>query len=170
MSSSHLATKPASVDTDFSASLDAPQNRLKSQHDSMGLTPNSRGFAAVLAAYRATGGTVRGDDLGRLMEDHRLGDFLSLARLIASRQVFTFEWRDSFWIPMFQFDQRDLSVKKGSRQVLAELASVFDGWTLAAWFAQPNSWLNDRRPVDLLDSHPASVLAAARVDRFIATG
>lgn len=170
MSSSHFARKPVSANTDVGDSRDIPHNRLKIRHDLLGVTPDSRGFAAVLAAFRTTGGTVRGDDLGRLMEDHRLGDFLSLARLIVSRQVFAFEWRDTFWIPMFQFDQRDLSVKKGSRQVLAELASVFDGWTLAAWFAQPNSWLKDRLPVDLLDSHPGSVLAAARVDRFIATG
>ena len=71
---------------------------------------------------------------------------------------------------MFQFELRDLSVKQGPRKVLAELSPVLDGWALAAWFARPNSWLNDRSPVDTLDSNLAAVLAAARADRFVASG
>jgi hypothetical protein len=54
--------------------------------------------------------------------------------------------------------------------MLAELASAFDGWPLATWFAQHNAWLNDRSPVDLLDSDLADVLDIARADRFIAAG
>ena len=34
--------------------------------------PTSRGFAALLASYRASGGTARGDDVARLLEDHGL--------------------------------------------------------------------------------------------------
>ena len=136
--------------------------------DEIGALPGDRGFAALCASYRATGGTARGDDLARLLEDHQCGDFAGLARLIVADEVFGFECRDTFWVPMFQFDLRDLSIKAGPRQVRAELGSEFDGWTLAA--ARPNSWLNDRRPVDLLDSNLPEVLGAARADRFIVTG
>jgi len=132
--------------------------------------PSDRDFFAMRGAYRASGGTARGDDLARLLEDHRRGDRVSLARLVVSGEIFGFEWRRLFWVPMFQFEPRDLSLKRGPRQVLAELASEFDGWTLAIWFSQPNCWLNERRPVDVLDSNLPAVLGAARADRFIAAG
>ena len=136
----------------------------------IGDAPTAGGFAALLAAYRSTGGTARGDVVARLLDDHRLGDFDSLARMVASNQVFGFDWLSTLWIPMFQFELRDLSVKPGAQLVMAELGTSFDGWARAAWFALPNSWLNDRRPVDLMDSGLSEVLGAARIDRFIAAG
>jgi hypothetical protein len=149
------------------APIEALTPRLDEPFDGL---PTDRDFIAMRASYRATGGTARGDDLGRLLEDRRRGDGVSLARLIVSGEVFGFEWQRTFWIPMFQFELRDLSRKPGPRQVLAELASEFDGWTLAQWFAQPNCWLNERRPVDVLDANLPAVLGAARADRFIAAG
>lgn len=121
-------------------------------------------------AYRRSGGLARGEELARLLEDQRRGDFVSLAKLIAAGEVLAFEWRDAHWIPMFQFDLGDLSIKPAPRRVLAELSKAFDGWSLAAWFVEPSSWLNRQRPVDLLESDPSAVLEAARADRFIATG
>jgi hypothetical protein len=50
-------------------------------------TPSSTGFTAMLMAYRATGGTARGDDLARLLQDRPHGGYVSLARLIATRKV-----------------------------------------------------------------------------------
>jgi len=132
--------------------------------------PSDRDFVAMRAGYRATGGIARGDDLARLLEDMQRGDVSTLARLIASGEVFGFDWHGSFWVPMFQFELRDLSVKPSVRQVQTELAQVFDGWTMAVWFAQRNSWLDEQRPVDLLDNQLGAVLHAARADRFIASG
>lgn len=132
--------------------------------------PTSRGFSALLAAYRASGGTARGDDVARLLEDHGLSNYIGLARLISTHEVFGFEWRSSVWIPMFQFDLRDLSVRPSTKRVLAELGDGFDGWASAAWFAQPNSWLQHRKPVDLMNKDLRDVLSAARADRFIAVG
>lgn len=138
--------------------------------DPIGELPTSRGFAALLAAYRATGGTARGDDVARLLEDYGIGDFIGLARLIAGGEVFGFEWRNTLWIPMFQFELRDLSVKPAAQQVLKTLGDGFEGWSRAAWFARPNSSLKNRAPVDLLATHLPDVLDAARTDRFIAVG
>jgi hypothetical protein len=132
--------------------------------------PTRRGFTALLAAFRATGGTARGDDVARLLEDHGLGDFIGLAKLIANGDVFGFEWRGELWIPMFQFELRDLSVKPATQHVLAELGSGFDGWSCAAWFARPNSCLNFHTPVDLLATRLPDVLEAVRTDRFAAVG
>jgi hypothetical protein len=132
--------------------------------------PSVAGFAALLGAFRSSGGTTRGDDLARLLADHNRGDYVSLARLIVAGEVFGFEWRKTLWIPMFQFDSHDLGVKQGARQVLAELSADFDGWGRAAWFANSNSWLGGHRPVDTLALDMPAVLDAARADRFIAAG
>jgi len=132
--------------------------------------PSGREFLALNAAYRPTGGLARGDDLARLLEDHRFGDFVSLAGLVESGEIFGFEWQRKFWVPMFQFELRDMSSKPAVRQVREELATAFDGWPLAAWFADANAWLSARRPVDLLDSDLPAVMDAARADRFIAAG
>jgi len=122
-------------------------------------------FSALRGALRESGGIAHGDDLARLLDDHQLGDAVNLARLIAHHDVFGFEFQASFWIPMFQFDLKDLSLSYGAAPVVAKLAEVFDGWMLASWFACPNPCLGDWRPVDVLDSTPASVLSAAQVTR-----
>ena len=126
-------------------------------------------FASLGAAYRSAGGLAGGDDLARALEDRGRGTFASLARLIVAGEIFGFEWRHTFWIPMFQFTDR-LAPKPGLRAVLAELASEFDGRRLADWFVEPNGWLEEARPIDVLDANPGEVLQAARADRFVATG
>jgi hypothetical protein len=126
-------------------------------------------FAAIRAAYQAKGGFARGDDLARLLEDRGRGNLTSLARLVAGREVFGFEWRHTLWIPMFQFTA-DFTLKPGLKQVLAELASEYDGQRLAAWFVEPNAWLDDALPIDVLETNSDEVLQAARADRFVATG
>jgi hypothetical protein len=126
--------------------------------------PSDRLFNEMLAAYRLSGGLARLDTLAR--DAARPG----LLQLIADGTVFSFDWHQVFWVPMFQFVRPALVPKAEVRQVLAELADVFDDWSLATWFSLPNCWLKNKRPVDLLDSQVPLVLAAARVDRFIANG
>lgn len=121
------------------------------------------------SAYRASGGIARGDDLARLLGGHR-SEFASLAGFLAQSAIFGFDWHETFWVPMFQLDLRDLSMRPGPLRVITVLAPVFDGWSLAVWFAQRNSWLQGRRPVDLLDDELADVLQAAGADRYIAAG
>ena len=140
------------------------------QPEEISSVPSSRGFKALLSAFQATGGAARGDELAGLMADRQLGTLASLARNIVSGEVLSFQWRHSFWVPMFQFELDDLSLKKGPRKVLAELVKVLEPWAIAAWFAQPNSWLKYQRPIDLLDSNLSAVFAAARADRFVANG
>jgi hypothetical protein len=93
---------------------------------------------------------------------------VSLARRLASGEILGFHWRRSLWVPVFQFDLEDLSLRPEPGEVFAELKPAFEGWALAAWFARRNSFLEGRRPVDLLPSSLGAVLQAARADRFVA--
>jgi len=159
----------ASIDTRLSSSH--PTRPLTAAADAASCDPRSRpGFCSMRAAFAATGGIARGDDVARQLEDHGVGDYIGLARLISRGDVFGFDWCGALWIPMFQFDAEDLSVRPAARLVLEELGPGFDGWQRAAWLARPNPWLANRAPVDVLDAHLTEVLAAARTDRFIAIG
>ena len=131
--------------------------------------PNTRDFEAMLTAYLWSGGIARHQEVNARLEENTNGGPSNLATLIDSHAVFAFDWRGSLWLPMFQFKRPEMYVKPQARKVLAELAGVFDGWSMAVWYLQQNSWLEDRRPIDMLDKHPAAVLLAARGDRFIAT-
>jgi hypothetical protein len=138
--------------------------RSKSQRDGsaeFGL-PSGRGFIALLQAFRATGGTAPAEIVGRLLEEHQFGNSASLAKLIDAGQAFGFEWRESLWIPMFQFDVNDLTLNARVQNVRATLPSMWSGWMLASWFAGPNVRLEGRSPAHMLDLDLAAVLRAAR--------
>ena len=134
--------------------------------------PSGCGFIALLEAFRATGGTAPGEIVGRLLEEHQVGNAVSLAKLIYTGQAFGFEWRDSLWIPMFQFDANDLALKASAQSVRAELPSLWSGWQVASWFAAPNARLYGHSPADRLDSDLEAVVQAAQalesVDEFSA--
>jgi hypothetical protein len=132
-----------------------------------GSLPCGRSFIAILEALRATGGAAPADIVGPLLDERGGGERISLSRLLRSGRVFGFEWCDSVWIPMFQFDAADLTLKPGPLQVRAELPSFWPGWTLASWFAAPNEWLDGLGPVDLLDSDLDAAVQAARFSKSI---
>jgi hypothetical protein len=138
--------------------------------DLVGSVPNSRGFAALLSAFRSSGGVVRTDEFARMLEARHSGDSSVQLQIGLEEKILIFEWHGTAWVPMFQFDARDLSIKPGVQKVLEELFAVFDGWNLAVWFMQPNSWLDDKKPIDILDTNLPAVVAAARADRFVARG
>lgn len=127
-----------------------------------GSVANTGDFVRLLKAFRATGGTVPGEVMGELLKDRRCGDVVALAKLISTQRIFTFNWRGSFWIPLFQFDPLDFSVATGPRAVRSELPEVFDGWAVACWFAEPHPALGNRLPVDVVGIHLRSVRHAAR--------
>jgi hypothetical protein len=76
-------------------------------------------------------------------------------------RIFGVEHRGKTVFPAFQFDP-DGRPKALVGRVLEALGPR-SGWQIASWFTTPNGWLaDDRRPVDLMDSDPDAVLAAAR--------
>jgi Protein of unknown function (DUF2384) len=131
-------------------------------------TPREQEFEAMREAFRPSGGMMQADDLARLLQEQRHGQSASLAALIGCAEVFAFTWASRLWVPMFQFDLSDLSVKWAPRCVRTELDLADDPWAVAQWFSQPNSWIGNRRPLDLIDTDVREVLNAARADRFVA--
>jgi len=128
--------------------------------------PTDADFIALGVAYRSSGGLARGDDLARLLEERGRGDFSSLARLIVGGRIFSFRWHEDFWVPLFQFDWRDLTVRAVLQTLLLDLSAVLDGWSIGHWFVQPNARLRGERPIECLDADPAAVCQAARGDRL----
>jgi hypothetical protein len=148
----------------------APASACPPQAMDLGL-PSGRGFIALLEALRTTGGTAPGEIVARLLEDHQVGNAASLAKLIDEGEVFGFQWRACLWIPMFQFDADDLTLRAGVRQVRAVLPALWSGWAVAAWFAAANAELDGHSPADMLATELEAVLQAAHaldaVDEFV---
>lgn len=127
-------------------------------------------FVALLNSYRDSGGLARAPEVVALLNRRGGTDLPTLASWIVEREVICLEWQSQAWLPWFQFNRLDMTPQPGLGLVLAELSPVFDTWELASWFAQPNAWLGDRTPVDMLGLDLQAVLNASRADRFIAKG
>jgi hypothetical protein len=144
----------------IAVSLLAPQSSLGLDQD--------RGFVALLQNYKDCGGLGRGDEVADQFKTQGRG-VSQLARWIVEHHVISFDFRGEIWMPWFQFDH-DMLVKADVRQVVDTFSDNFDGLHLARWFAEPNCWLDDRKPQHLLTTELAEVLHAARTDRFVAQG
>ena len=127
-------------------------------------------FAGMLNAYRASGGLGRLREILKILKGHDASAALTLAHWILKKKVICFERRSITWLPWFQFRPVDMDPQPDLARVLAELAPVFDRWEMANWFAQPNQWLANCRPVDSINGNPPAVLQAASADRFVAVG
>lgn len=67
------------------------------------------------------------------------------------------------YFPLFGLDpQANYRPYKALGEVIEIFQGTRDGWGLAFWFAGLNSFLDDRRPQDLLTTEPDLVTAAAR--------
>lgn len=128
-------------------------------------TPSSDGFLALLRAFFGSGGIARAIELEGMLQERQRGDYISLARLIANGRLFFFEWRDTVWVPMCQFDPRNLQVKPAFEKVWFELAPTLGGWKTASWLAMPNPILDNQRPIDVVDLDVQAVLSAAKLER-----
>ncbi len=123
--------------------------------------PNGKDFVVLLEAFRATGGTAPGEFLSRLLEELNISNDVSLDNHIQMGNIFGFEWRGRIWIPMFQFDTEDLSLKVEAQLVRSALPASWGGWVLASWFAAPQPSLNNHCPADMLDIDFDAVMRAA---------
>jgi hypothetical protein len=72
------------------------------------------------------------------------------------------EHHGTLYYPAFQFDE-DGKPRPVVESVLGHLDDPrMTSWQQALWFTTANGWLDARRPVDLLESEPEAVVAAAR--------
>ena len=111
---------------------------------------------------------MTGNELAALVQPHSEQAVSKVARWIVSRRALSFSWEGQALLPLFQFEGPGIRLCEGMARVLPELADVFDSWELSRWFANPNAWLGDIAPADLVATRPDLVHDAARVDRFIA--
>jgi hypothetical protein len=125
---------------------------------------------AMVDAYRRSGGLLSGDEVALLLREHASQPLSVIARWIVTRRVVSYVWQSQTLVPMFQFDRSDMSLRRGTSEVVDELADTFDDWELAAWFAEPNSWLHGAAPVEMIEVDQRAVQQAARADRFVARG
>jgi hypothetical protein len=127
-------------------------------------------YLAMAQVYRRTGGLLSGDDLAMRLRRRSTQPLSLVARWIVARDVVCIRWRSQTWLPSFQFDPTDMSLRREVSGVIDELAGIVQDWDLALWFSQPNPWLDNAIPVDVIDHEQPAVLNAARVARFIARG
>jgi Protein of unknown function (DUF2384) len=120
-------------------------------------------FVALQQAYRSTGGIGCGESMALRMSISGNGGYVDLARRIVAGKLFSFQWHDQFWLPLFQFDPLLLTQREAPRRVLDELHGALDGWAIAHWYVAPNTRLAGQRPLDLLDADLPAVLVAARL-------
>ena len=131
----------------------------------------SEGFvAAMVQAFRASGGLVSGDELAYLLGRRSKQPISTVARWIVGRQVVSFEWQSQTMLPLFQFDPSDLALRPCVAEIVRELVHTHDDWEAAWWFVSPNAWLDGAMPVERVDDDAPAVLDAARAHRFIARG
>lgn len=120
-------------------------------------------FLALLAAYRPIGGIAREGEIATRSVG---GGPLQLARQITERSVLSFEWHDENWLPVFQFEPATPTVKPAIQILVNELSGALDGWELARWFVQPNTWLDEVAPLPVLHSQFSRVHDVARALRY----
>jgi polyhydroxyalkanoate synthesis regulator phasin len=152
--------------------------RLADERDRMremieAMTPSSTvpGIAAVLQARRnAEARAALFEEFGGLTSSEVAELAGSKARnkaALANRwkqegRIFSVPYQGGTYFPGFQFDAQGRP-----RPVIAEVIAVLGPpesteWELALWLTSRHGWVDDRRPVDLLDSEPEAVIEAAR--------
>jgi hypothetical protein len=127
-------------------------------------------FVALLNAFRRSGGLAQAPEVVARFKRQGTIDVSPLASWLLKRQVISVEWQSKIWLPLFQFSPVGMELRPGLDSVLAELVVRYDEWDLADWFAQPNVWLSDSAPADVLAVAAPAVLVAARAARCADVG
>lgn len=130
----------------------------------------ARQIDGLIRCYRQGGGLLEANALAVRMRARCAQPVSRLARWIVSRDIVVIAANGALLVPLFQLDEAGCEVRPAVGRVLLELHGVFDDRETAQWFVQPNAWIDDRWPMDLLDSDPHAVVEAARADRYIARG
>lgn len=118
-------------------------------------------FIAMLDAYRDSGGLAPVQEVAALFKRRGAQRLTSLASLIADNEVICFEWQSTLWLPLFQFNDVDMTRLPGLSPALATLSLALDPWQLANWFVQPHAWLGGATPSRMLRIDPSAVLKAS---------
>lgn len=123
--------------------------------------PSSRSFIALPEGFRATGSTVPGEIVRRLLDVHQVGDAVRLAKLDDTGGLCGFERCGNLWMSMLEFRASDLALTTGPQWVRAQAQSLCSGWQLTSCFAKPNAQFNGNCPASTFASCVDAVLRAA---------
>lgn len=133
----------------------------------------------MLGSYRGNGGLARAEHVLSSLSRRGVADLSSMARWIVECRVISFDWQSEIWLPLFQFDPVDMSLRPEVAPLIAEWDGLLDARELAQWFARPNGWLGELSPAEVIAAHAgrflrdddfAELLNAARADRFAVAG
>lgn len=125
-------------------------------------------FVNLLNGFRESGGLARSNEVASLFQRRSEQHISVLGGWLIKRQAIAFEWHSKLWMPLFQFNPSDMTLRTGLAGILAELVVVCNDWEVANWFARPNPWLSDGLPADALAVAAPQVLWAARAERSAA--
>lgn len=78
----------------------------------------------------------------------------------SDRRIFAVSHQGSNYFPGFQFTEEGQPIAAVA-DIVRILGDRLAPWELALWFTRRNGWLGGRRPVDLLQAEPASIVTAA---------
>lgn len=80
-----------------------------------------------------------------------------------SGTIFAIEHKEVEYFPLYALDpDKNYRPYKAVAEILRIFGDNKSGWGVAFWFASLNSFLDDRRPQDLLALDPNLVIAAAK--------
>ena len=108
-------------------------------------------------------GALRSSDVAELAGSRAANRAALANRWRAEQRLVAVPFGDELLYPGFQFtsEGKPHPAVGAALQALRSTADVSD-WQAALWFVGPNGWLGGRRPVDLLDGEPDTVVDAAR--------
>lgn len=105
-------------------------------------------------------GALTSADIGKMAGSKSPNRAALAHRWKTDGRIFAVPHQGANYFPGFQFSPEGQPLP-----VIASVLSILSGtaaaWEVALWFTGRNGWLDGRRPVDLLVSDPASVIAAA---------
>lgn len=81
----------------------------------------------------------------------------------AAQQIFSAGHEGAEYFPFYALDPRaNYRPYPAVKEILGIFGERVSVWGIASWFAGVNSFLDDQRPLDLLDKDPGWVIDAAR--------
>lgn len=118
---------------------------------------NAQARTQLLQEFGALTGDQIGEEHSKAQNRHALA-----ARWRKEGRIFGVPYRGQTLYPAFQFDALAGAVKPPIREALGQLPrDRMSEWEIALWWTAANGWLGGRRPVDVLDEDPDSVVGAA---------
>ncbi|MEO5964321.1 MAG: hypothetical protein ABIR11_02555 [Candidatus Limnocylindrales bacterium] len=119
--------------------------------------------ADLRTAFLAEVGALTGAEVAQVAGSRAKNSSALASRWRSERRIFAVPWSGELLYPAFQF--ADGAPRPAVARILEAFGDPPSGWEIALWFATPSAFLpGSRRPLELLDSDPDALVAAARAE------